>query len=86
MATHKNIKDLKLFKPSNGEHIDILPHQSDFELPIHWFKYNKMDKIRYTCNPITNCPICEYLNQIKSKTRWQKIKERISKLWKLLSR
>jgi len=42
-------------------------------------KYTKTNKIKYTCNPITNCPICEFL---KPKTKWQKIKKRISKLWK----
>ena len=51
------------------------------DLPIHWYKKHTKSSLvlNVECNPEGICPICEML---KPKTRWQKLKTRISKLWK----
>ena len=53
------------------------------DLSSHWIKLQPVHSFHVECNPDVKCPICEML---KPKTRWQKLKIRISKLWKRLAR
>lgn len=90
-----DLKPLKEYFIGKGElELRIFP-LSDFKIPkegcpvgsnleiYHWIPLHKATPFNVECRPDPKCPICEML---KPKTRWQKLKIRISKLWKLLFR
>jgi len=81
-----NIESLKEFCLGE-ETINIFP----LEIPkegtkvddfynFHIHKVNPSTMFNVECKSDIKCPICEIL---KPKTKWQKIKERIFKLWDL---
>ncbi len=63
--------------PLPGKKLNV----SDLGEYYHWIKLDQAPPFHIECKDV-KCPICEML---KPKTRWQKFKIRISKLWKHLN-
>lgn len=89
---NKNHTELKKYFLGKGTvEICLLPKLGDipkegfpignFELMSHWIPLNKAASFSFNveCSPDPKCPICEIL---KPKTKWQRIKEKVKRLWR----